>query len=226
MKIKKKLTPVTDLRSLISAPFTMVEVTMAIGVIAIGMMGIMALFPIGFQAARDAIGDNYSSEMADQFLHIVAMQCKAYSTDDGGTTTDGWGRWITGDPNDGASVSATLVPTDKAGAAATNDQENNINNVTPGTTEVIPGIPGIYYPTSAGNGLFYVNSKSNDVIDFDAVMALWQEDIVYNSAGDTIPNEIATKLCLEISWPVAKPYKYREKRYYVMEIFNPHERKK
>ena len=83
-----------------SSLFTLVEVTMAIGVIALGMMGIMALFPIGFQASRNAIGDNYSSELADQFLQVIAMQCKMYEDTDGnGDATGevyGWNDWING----------------------------------------------------------------------------------------------------------------------------------
>jgi hypothetical protein len=40
------------------------------------MAGIMALFPVGFNATRDAIGDNYSSDFADQFLHAAANYYK------------------------------------------------------------------------------------------------------------------------------------------------------
>ena len=127
MKIKKKLKPITNLRSLISAPFTMVEVTMAIGVIAIGMMGIMALFPIGFQAARDAIGDNYSSDLADQFLQVIAMQCKMYEDTNGdGDANDtgevyGWKDWINGTS---AKIPSTKpTDTDLETAAVSNNGE-------------------------------------------------------------------------------------------------------
>ena len=208
--------------------FTLVEVTMAIGVIAIGMMGIMALLPIGFQATKRAVGDNYSSELADQFLNLVAMQCKAYSSDDGGATVDGWGDWIT---DDAASGSPELIPEAKA-------DTSDLNSVSPGD-KLLDGIEGIYKADQA-KGLYYVDAKSGasaeSVTDFSAVMALWKEEIPYkydsNADGkidltDTsaaIPYENAVRLYLEISWPASIPYKQRTKRYYVRDVFNPVER--
>ena len=41
--------------------FTLVEITLAIG-----MAGVMTLLPIGFNASRDAMGDNYSSDMRSE----------------------------------------------------------------------------------------------------------------------------------------------------------------
>ena len=54
--------------------FTLIEITLAIGIVAIGMAGVMALFPIGLNASRDAIGDNYSSSISEQFLHILLVK--------------------------------------------------------------------------------------------------------------------------------------------------------
>lgn len=202
--------------------FTLVEITMAIAIIGIGMAGVMALLPIGFNATRDAMADNYSSDMAEQFLNLIAMQCKNYSIDDGGTTVDGWGDWIMGD---GPNTTTFQINTIKPDGLTKLDTAY----VTKGN-EVLPG-SGIYYDGDATNtnGVFYIEAKSGDVVDFDGVMALWREDLKYDAnndgdtddAGETIDSKYATRLCVEISWPYLKPYAQREKSYYVMEIFNP-----
>ena len=207
--------------------FTLVEVTMTIVVITIGMMGIMALFPIGFQATKRAVGDNYSSELSDQFLNLVAMQCKS-----------DWGNWVTG--------GASQIPTDKAGTATLDDQATLLGNVEAGGDQVVPVVTGIYKSDPA-KGLYYVDAKSGSMTDFSAVMALWQEAIPYRydkdgdgnintsdyidtngdgtvddlDASATIPNTKAVRLYLEVSWPASIPYKQREKRYYVRDVFNP-----
>ena len=214
MKIKKKLKPITNIRSLIFTPFTLVEVTMAIGVIAVGMVGIMALFPIGFQASKSAIADNYSSELVDQFMQVVAMQCKMYEDTNGDGTVDmyGWNNWIN-----------NKIP-DK------NNKPDMTNLSVTKNGEVMPGSGiGLYYGvTSTTDGVYYIEQKSGDIVDFSAAMALWWEEIDYDTDGDnlpdaSIPSNKAVRLCVEISWPVAKPYEYREKRYYVRELFNQYE---
>lgn len=86
--------------------FTLIEVTMALVVVAVGMIGVIAIFPVGFQATRQSIGDNYSSEMADQLLNLIKFQCLQYDgngqhtdgTSDldssGENDFDGWGEWF------------------------------------------------------------------------------------------------------------------------------------
>ena len=217
--------------------FTLVEVTMAIGVITVGMMGIMALFPIGFQATKRAIGDNYSSELAEQLLNLVSMQCKAYDGNGSVVGSDAWGEWITDDANYG-SGSPKLIPEYKAGTSNLEEQATRLGNVGPGGSQVVPDVTGMYYAHPAQNqcGLFYVDAKTESVTDFSAVMALWKEKIPYKydsngngviDVADTsadIPYKNAVRLCLEISWPASIPYKQREKRYYVRDVFNPVER--
>ncbi len=56
--------------------FNMVEIVLAIGAIAVGMVSIMALFPVGLSANRDAIAENYSADSAEELLHYLAVQAK------------------------------------------------------------------------------------------------------------------------------------------------------
>ena len=166
-------------------------------------------------------------------LEVVSMQVKAYSDSDGGATKDGWGEWITGD----ASVANPdlLIPDKKVDTSNTTSQENRLNDVKaePGA-ELIPGVPGIYFPIDKGTagqditdkcGIFYLESRSDRSVDFSAVAALWQGATTYDLTNDgnmdDLPIEFATTIYLEISWPVSAPYVEREKRRYALSIFNP-----
>ena len=226
--------------------FTLVEVTMAIGVIAIGMMGIMALFPVGFQATKRAIGDNYSSELADQFMNLVAMQCKAYedSDGDGNPEIDGWGEWITNGPRLGGSgfkIGSKLATYAKCGDSETHPNWPGIraNRISKGAV-LFPQI-GIYdihpaYPDDANNGMFYFEMKTGGIVDFSGYIFAWVERIPFDMDGngtidvnselykgndEGLPIEKAVRLCVEINWPAGVPYAKREKRYYSMDIYNP-----
>ena len=48
--------------------FNMVEITLALAVVGIGITGIMAMFPPAIQASRDSIAENYSADAASLFL--------------------------------------------------------------------------------------------------------------------------------------------------------------
>lgn len=181
--------------------FTLVEITMAIAIIGIGMAGVMALLPIGFNAARDGMGDNYSSDMADQFLHILAQQCLMYEN---GGTTDGWGDWIT----DATPKLPGTKPT-------IGDTAGNGGEAFTGSSAF-----GIYNDTSGTAGVFYVEAKSgSDLVDFTGVMGVWTENVVHDTL--TLDKKNAVRLCIEVSWPPEKPYDKREKRYFAFELFNP-----
>ena len=227
--------------------FTLVEVTMAIGVIAVGMMGIMALFPIGFQATKSAIGDNYSSELADQFMNIVAMQCKAYAdtNGDGYPEIDGWGEWIDGARNSSRQdmyfTNAKLATYSKCSDRSENPSWPRLraDRLSKGAT-LFPqlGIYDIGTPASDdyNNGMFYFEIKSGGIVDFDGYIFAWVEQIPFDMDGsgsigvvanhykgndEGLPIEQAVRLCVEINFPAGLPYAKREKRYYTKDIYNP-----
>jgi len=42
---------------------------LALGVVAVGVISILALFPIGLSASRDAMATSYATDSADQMIH-------------------------------------------------------------------------------------------------------------------------------------------------------------
>ena len=179
------------------SPFNMIEITVAIGVVAIGMVSLMALFPIGFNAHRDAIGEFYASDLADQFLHVEKYSIQQDWTKVGTL------------PSSKPTVAEDA--TTSAGAAA-------FSNV----------FPNIYNASSpaATNGDYYVEMKTNSMVDFNAEILIWKTDVDVTRGYNLDPwhatdEDQAIGLNVEISWPAVKPYKEREKRCYHLEVFKP-----
>jgi hypothetical protein len=56
--------------------FTLVEITLALGVAAVGIIGVMALFPAGLAKNKETISIRSASDSADQFLHIMAAKLR------------------------------------------------------------------------------------------------------------------------------------------------------
>ena len=53
--------------------FNMIEVLLALTVIAIGMTSVLGLFPVGLKASREAIAQNCSADVADQMITYLRV---------------------------------------------------------------------------------------------------------------------------------------------------------
>ncbi|OPZ84952.1 MAG: hypothetical protein BWY74_04051 [Firmicutes bacterium ADurb.Bin419] len=173
--------------------FNMIEVTLSLAVVGIGVAGIMALFPVAVQSSKNAIGDNFSADTADQFMHLIRRMAQA-----------DWNTYA-------KSIPDTPNKDDLA-------DEN-------WKSSPVDGTDGLLYEKTSKPGIFRILQKSGSVIDFDAVMCMWRSrpivPVYTGSAWAAWPD--ATKyeehivgLNVEISWPTAKPYEKREKRYFYL----------
>lgn len=178
--------------------FNMVEVALALAVVGLGVTGIMSLFPVGINSAKDAIGDNYAADSADQLLHYMARVC-----DENWDTMiwDTVGNTDTGLPQAPPSISVGDVQSDWGTATSGNIYDASKTGVT---------------------NVYGIKQKSGDVEDFVAHIKIWKSPIVVmdTTPPRTIPFSIAAALNIEISWPVGKPYAQRTKRHYYYEIYN------
>ena len=194
--------------------FNMVELTLAIAVVGIGMVGIMALFPVGFQASRDAMGDNYAADTAEQILSYLARDCQAnwvYSIDVGDSVG-----------NIKALAFSTLDMDTLSKNTDTWTPQANTNICTLGGASPPSYVYGIKQPVSGANPP-----------DFTAHIKVWKSQIknmniggvsgieipYYQDLGLGLPKVGAVRLNVEISWPIEKPYSAREKRFFCMELF-------
>jgi type II secretory pathway pseudopilin PulG len=54
--------------------FTLVEIVLALMVTAVGIIGVMALFPVGLQKNKESISNRSAADAADQFLHSAVAK--------------------------------------------------------------------------------------------------------------------------------------------------------
>lgn len=187
--------------------FNMIEVTLAIAVVGLGMTGIMALFPVGFQASRDSIGDNYSADAGEQFLSYLGRTCQT-----------NWTTLI----HDGTTPGS--IPEGYASGT-------NIPSLPTNTDLWTPVIGNIFYVDTilAHRDIFGIKQPATGNPDFTAHIKVWKSPITNMNIGgasgisipyyDAVYNIGAARLNVEISWPVEKPYTAREKRFFCLELF-------
>ncbi len=173
--------------------FNMVEVTLAIAVVGLGITAVMGMFPVAINSSRDAVAESCSGEMATQFISYIEARA-----------VNDW-TVATGLPTSAQDIAASDSDTKDDGSAW----------ASPVTGLNIYASGG---KLSSANGVFGVKSGT----DFSAHVRVWRTDIgdFYSGASAvSILDTYAVKLNIEISWPSSRPFSTREKRYYTREIF-------
>ncbi len=178
--------------------FNMIEIMLALGVIAIGMSSILVLFPVGLNATNSATADNSVPDAALYFAGYLETSIR-----------DQWQRSGT------SPRSSTLLnglPTAKPGEPASIGWTN------------IPNTPVFYCGTA---GLFKyeqshtVNGAS--VVDFAAEARVWRESNFIHVPGQAAPVSMTTGsaiIFIEVSYPLTKPYADREKQIYRFDLYD------
>lgn len=229
-------------------PFNMVEIALAMAIIAIGLSGILVLFPVGINASKSAIADNNLADIAEYIMGYLQARCNE--------------EWIknTSNPPDPItglnSYSNTYYPFSynlPDTAPTGSDSTVGDNDGVPlegelGTNSIFDKtIQGISISTSdptekrrvkqatlfiGPKGTFLYRQMTNDTVDFAAVVKVWREEIncyVPKITADSVTApalidenipQYAHNLVLEISWPAEFPYANREKRVFRLEFFN------
>jgi len=189
-------------------PFNLVEITLAMGVIAMGIAGVMALMQLGMQQSRDAIGDNYAADAAEQFITYLSI-----------LAADG-ANW----DNDGLNITGFSVASNKGTAKTGTEGNVQLPNV-----NIIPGTDGMYRFIQGARNSSDPTLVDETRLDFDAVVLVWQDQImdVYfgqdasgNDVTSDIPKKYGVSVNIEIGWPRGMPYDRRNKRLFYFEIFN------
>ncbi len=213
--------------------FNMVEIALALAVLTLGISGILALFPVGLNSGRMAIAENNLSDAASYTLGIYRafiMNQVLSHADESGNVVDASRTFANlksalsepdGDDTDDINwSSASACPKMVIGGEETNLRQN-------GSSETIL----CYEQTS-------LDEDGDEIVEFAAVVRVWAEDLplkirdwVNSNGAETDVNDSSLtnqnyglRLRLELSWPVDIPWAEREKRMYVMDLFNPQKR--
>ncbi len=190
--------------------FNLVEVALAIGVAGIGIAGVMVLFPVGLNATRDAIGENYASNAAEQFISYIKRDVNE-------DPINSWNNFIVA-----GSPSGFSTETDLFFPATDEGTPGPILNADTGTTTklyMLGGNPSIYRVTQG------TISGVSSVTDFDGVIRIWKsptKSSLYAGSWKSWTDHdygSSAGLNVEISWPKSKPYNVRSKALYYFEIY-------
>ena len=209
--------------------YNLVEVILALGVVAIGVVSIMALFPIGASATRDAAMETYSSNAADEMFHMLQFM----ALNDGNTLDISWKKWIEENDHVGTSKpSYTDENTDKSKWKRLGDATKGVDgNIFQHKDDKGVFLLISHHDSSADKDATLADAGDTESdstityekVDFRAVVLAWKEKVRVDPTG-TDPDlkyEEAAKLVIEVSWPEEMPYAARQKRYFSYEIAKP-----
>ena len=180
--------------------FTLLEVILGLGVLAFGVISLLALFPVTLRASRDSLAETYAAESADQFLQFFGGKLK--------TPDDNYQAW---------REIGQALPTSKPGVAEPDGEYEQWFSEGMST-----------FSASADSFAFQRLERctqANGVKDFTAICRVWRTPVtITRFANDTwstreLSSDEALGLNVEISWPAELPYLRRHKAIYHLEIF-------
>ena len=203
--------------------FNLIEIALAIAIIAVGMSSIMVLFPAGVNASNTAAANNMIPDVADYVLSYLECTIQASWRDAAGY------------------AQANTVAGKFASSQGTEDDDDH-GAATSGWND-IPDTNLEYRDDFSSSSRIFRYTQSYDittpaegtitVTDFQAVIRVWVEPIplrlrradtgaLETGTTQTVTNAnaYAMALCAEISYPAGMPYAEREKHLFRREIFN------
>ena len=187
--------------------FNLVEIILALGVIAVGMTGVLVLFPTGLNAVNSATADNSAPDAVQYLAGYIESR-------------------IRGDWRNGVNTTVSGLPTTKPAATSgyTFEPEDGWTQVKDPTNETNK-LP-IY--TSATNGLFkyeQIHTVNGEAVsDFAAAARVWKTNNNHiHVPGQSAPVKMNTgsvTIFIEVSYPLTKPYDEREMQTYRFDLYD------
>ncbi len=206
-------------------PFNMIEILLALGVVAIGICSVMVLFPVGANAGRDASMETYAADLAEQTLHLAKFNLNKL----------GKTNWATYIESDSDYLPGTVsAPSDyNSDLDSSSDWSSISSSSNPIFAGVGSSLDDFLYQNSNDKNVFQLivhrnqpsshlgDSTFSEKIDFRAIMELSKEKIKLENAGVTqdIDYKYGVQLVATISWPAELPRASRQKATYRLTVF-------
>ncbi len=185
--------------------FSIIEIALAIGILAIGMVAIMAVFPVALKEDNESVVQKYSPIISESVFAYIAQVSKHESD------------W-----------SASGIIYDLPSAKPIRDADSTISSSNLEATDV----ENIYEVDNAEgehiSGVYAATIKSGDHTDIAGEVLIWKSNLkkVYFGGSNVLDEQAnafdnsAVAINLEISFPMEKPYSQRVKNTYYLELFN------
>lgn len=216
----------------------MIEVALAMAVIAFGMTSILGLFPVGLNACRNAIAENYSTDAVEQF----ASYLKGYAESSSANFEKLFG-------SSGFYSETKPVATSAACTDAVNDFLNGISRgkdhsgaaytpvpVITGWTVYAAkntGLKDVYFVVFGPGNYMNPSGAAFPTTDFAGMISVWKSQLSYYRPNDANPPDnwmlvtdtayaTGAVLNVEVSWPLdVEDHNMRQKRTFYIEITKP-----
>ena len=185
--------------------FNMIEVLLALGVTAVGIMGIMAVIPVTLNANRDASADNLIADVANTRFAKIAFDVKKDFNANLKNNNDDYYK---------KKPSATdLNVKFKSWTPIGVDDDSDF------LTDGNMAKDGILY-----SGTKFAMGRSGKAPELTGDILLWKTypgDVIGVSDNPKKTVRILIRVYMEVSWPSSSPYEQRKKRVYVREFLDP-----
>ena len=178
--------------------FNMIEIVLAIGIAAFGIMGVVAMIPPALNANRDVSADAFVDEAASKMRFYVK-----------GIYVPNWNSRIN---------NINYCPT--SGTVANLNEKTKSDNVFEDTTKY-PNEMRAWniFKTSADN-VFYLTSSDSTIAAHAVIWKQPIQQIPMLPDGSNVPSyDDAAQIFIEISWPVNMAQANRQKRTITFEVY-------
>lgn len=213
----------------------MVEIMLAVIVIALGIAGTFVLFPVGLNANKDATAENSIADIAEYVTAFVRAECLRRASN----------------ANEGAFTTSSVSSVFSEARPAIVDNVIEVESIDATKWRVPVGSVDISKASllehSTERGIYLIRQLSgpddDPFVDFSAVARVYidggnnlgentsfDKEVFFrdrdvkekyeNTKGNVNIFKFLLPAVLELSWPATVPYADREKRYFRFEIFN------
>ena len=154
--------------------FNMVEIALAIAIIAIGLSAVLVLFPVGINATRSAMDENSSADVSEYVANFVRGKCLSHWK----TTYEDW---RSGSNNPLTSDLTFTSPSGLWAASKPETPENpdapeKLNDITDYTVTTTDPKSGLRRIGAAGSGLFRFSRVTAEGEEtFAALVKIWSD---------------------------------------------------
>ena len=190
--------------------FNMVEIALAMVIIAIGISGILGLFSVGVNSRKSAISENNIANAAEYILGLYrAVIVHGYTENISSKILEK----ITQEKPAALTMGVNMPSTEVKSHIYDKD---GVNFDSSANEAVLPEA-FVYAPSRLVNG--------ERIADCEIAGVIWKAQIPVNipDSDEKIDMQYSygVRIYLELSWPLEKPYAQRETKTYVLDVMNP-----
>jgi Tfp pilus assembly protein PilV len=208
--------------------FNLIEIALAMCVIAIGLTGVMSLFALGAKSNRQSIANNCMADISEYLVASFRSLAIAEATKESMVPANGFLSKL--NISDLEKVDEDKKATKKINlndllekwkTIKVNDLSNPGQNWKISIGNDLTNAMMCEYAAENTKGVYLFRHITDSNVLFSSIIYCWVEKIPHPTlAGKTLPYQYAAALCFEITWPADFEYADREKSYYRFELFN------